>query len=795
MRGVSFARLRLSHAFIFVCAIFVSVRSESADVTFPGYAPGINYHAIGARIGDFAWGAASDLGIGFLTYGPYTTRFENGVYEAKFRLSVDDNTADDLVVAYVDVYDNLADKELARREIHRKEFSGAHLPQDVRLSFVTIGGNKLEFRVFVFGKAYVAHESTTVRRMSAFENTILTSIHDAVPNRRASPERSSVQIAHSEFRGEMPAGNYTARFSLRVDDNSKDNSTVATLDVHNSTTDSVLSKIDLSRKEFLLAGAAQTFELPFEYDGTGKLEYRVHEYSAARLQHISTTVVTALALSYEGTDAALRHQMGSANNGSWLAKRSDGPGYLTFGPYTRGVPPGVATATFKLRIDDSRQGNDVVALLDVYDATSGKVLTRRSIMRGDFTSSASPQDFDLVFEVAEAAALEFRIFSNGVAKLEHLSTTINPDRLTLAALWNLQAHWEFRKRDIFTSRGIQDYATSSIVSLDGIWYAFNREPVTNIDTAEFKSCTQRHSPPLQIVVRSSTDRAVTWSEPVVIATPSSSPSSPDYCEIADGGAYFDAETDVWHYLAQCVNPPSDWSMCHYTRAGLSPMGTFVADPKNPVIVGGQLWSKICEGEAKACPTTMKDEGTPQILSKSSEGYFYVTFHGANYGSIVTGARGVARTADFINWQVSGGDLPNDAMLTSRDCKDWNAGWAPGGCIGEGDARILRSNGEYYVLTEAADKSLNCEPGQRWVFGLLRNFKLGASGSWQNYSENPIMVNDNISPVGCALQYMNLVRDRGELYLEFSLYSPDYPFPNYIYQLVDGAPDMPAIRVK
>jgi hypothetical protein len=225
------------------------------------------------------------------------------------------------------------------------------------------------------------------------------------------------------------------------------------------------------------------------------------------------------------------------------------------------------------------------------------------------------------------------------------------------------------------------------------------------------------------------------------------------------------------------------------------MGTFVADPKNPVIVGGQLWSKICEGEDKACPATMKDEGTPQILSKNSEGYFYVTFHGAHYGSIVTGARGVARTTDFINWQVSGGDLPNDAMLTSRDCKDWNAGWAPGGCIGEGDARILRSNGEYYVLTEAADKSLYCEPGQRWVFGLLRNVKLGASGSWQNYSENPIIVNNNISPVGCALQYMNFFRDRGELYLEFSLYSPDYPFPNYIYQLVDGAPDMAAIRVK
>lgn len=72
-----------------------------------------------------------------------------------------------------------------------------------------------------------------------------------------------------------------------------------------------------------------------------------------------------------------------------------------------------------------------------------------------------------------------------------------------------------------------------------------------------------------------------------------------------------------------------------------------------------------------------------------------------------------------------------------------------------------------------------------MFGLVRNTTLGASGSWTSYPGNPFIQNQNVSPVGCALQYMNVVRDRGELYLVFSLYTPDYGFPNYDYQLVAG----------
>jgi hypothetical protein len=259
----------------------------------------------------------------------------------------------------------------------------------------------------------------------------------------------------------------------------------------------------------------------------------------------------------------------------------------------------------------------------------------------------------------------------------------------------------------------------------------------------------------------------------------------DGCDVVDGSGFYDSDTDTWHYLAQCIGGPNvSWTLCHYTRNGMSPIGSFVSDPANPVVASGQLWNAICTGITKHCPSGTVDEGTPQIVSKEN-GQFTVTFHGAHGSPQVNGYRGVATTNDFHQWQVTGASLPGDALLSPVDCNSWG-GWNAGGCIGFGAARLLRSDGYNYILAEAADTSLNCVAGQRWVFGLLRNETFGSSETWTNYARNAYVENQNVSPVGCALTYMNMVRDRGDIYLMFAPYTPDYGFPNYTYQLVSGA---------
>lgn len=613
------------------------------------------YHAIGQAASSTSWSVASTSPAGYLTYGPYTNLFQNGVYTAAFRLRVDNNSADNQSIGSLDVHDAVTGQILAHQEFHRKEFTSPMVFQDITLTFYTTGSNSLEFRVYYNGFSYLEHAQTAILPVSSF----------------ASPD-----------------------------------------------------------------------------------------------------------LLFTGNDSSNFHQIGYASGTAWVTDVTRGQGYMTYGPYTASVPTGNSTATFSLMVDNNSADNGTVIRLEAYDTSTAQVLAYRIINRKDFTAAMTAQDFDLVFELSTAATMEFRVWAYGISYIQHLQTLIRPDRLTLGSLWGETNHFEYRTRD--TWGNTDNEGSTSLVTLDGIWYAFNRQPIN------FAGCP---SQALQTVVRQSVDRGVTWSANVVVASPSTNGAG--LCIITDGGVFFDTETDTWHMLYQCLaasttaNPSPGWNMCHYSRTGISPMGAFAADAANPVVTGGELWSQICSGSGKACPLTMKDEGTAQIVSKVG-GYYYVTFHGANYGFTITGARGVARTTDFVHWQVSGADLPDNAILSATDCSSWAAQWNAGGCIGTGNARILRSGGYNYILAEAADDSLGCTAGQHWVFGLLRSTVWSSSGAWEEYPpSNPFVTNGNLSPVGCALQYQSLFRDRGDIFLTFSLYSPDYAFPNYTFELVSG----------
>ncbi|MBC7740781.1 MAG: exo-alpha-sialidase [Bdellovibrionaceae bacterium] len=476
---------------------------------------------------------------------------------------------------------------------------------------------------------------------------------------------------------------------------------------------------------------------------------------------------------YNGTDPRLHHQIGVSNGNNWKVSVANNAGFLTYGPYVTDTPGGVGTVVFSLSIDNIEIDNEPVVSLDVFDAQTNKVLARRVIPRQNFLRVNAPQEFDLVYETLGSSNLEFRVYSPGVIGLQHVSTKLIVDRLGLNSLWQNQSHFELKSKNLFSSSAGWDGNTSSLVTLDGAWYAFNRQYYGSNAT----QCPDGRY--IQTVVRKSTDHGITWSDPVVVATPADTAhGAADGCMIVDGSAFFDTETSTWHLLSQCYGIYSPWNLCHYTRRGNSPMGPFVRDTMNPVVKSGQIWSSICNGFDKHCPPDTGDEGTPQIMKKTDD-YFYVSFHGFR-GADLTGYRGMARSRDFANWETVGADLPNDALQSSMDCRTWIIG-----CIGAGAASMIRSDGQNYTFVEVANKSLGCTPGQEWSVALLRSPIYAASGAWENYPSNSFIMNENVSPGGCALQYMNIFRDRGEIFLSFGYYTPEYHYPNKNYQLVPG----------
>lgn len=116
---------------------------------------------------------------------------------------------------------------------------------------------------------------------------------------------------------------------------------------------------------------------------------------------------------------SLPHVVGYAIADGWGADPTTSPGYMTYGPYTTGVPVGINTASWRIRVDDNATGGtgNVVGF-DVWDATAGVQLGSLVVNRFAWVASGIYQDFEIPFALVSTSSghqLEFRTNYGGSA--------------------------------------------------------------------------------------------------------------------------------------------------------------------------------------------------------------------------------------------------------------------------------------------------------------------------------------------------------------------------------------------
>lgn len=148
------------------------------------------------------------------------------------------------------------------------------------------------------------------------------------------------------------------------------------------------------------------------------------------------TVYSDFAAAHKGAkdwlafDAAndFQHQTGRASPAGWTASAGqDAAGYLLFGPYTKDVPPSSKrVAVWRLTLDSLSPSDEVVATLDVNDATAQKVLATRDVKRGEFHAANQAQGFWLNFDAPSSGDLEFRVAWKGKGTLSCGEVAVRP---------------------------------------------------------------------------------------------------------------------------------------------------------------------------------------------------------------------------------------------------------------------------------------------------------------------------------------------------------------------------------
>ena len=119
-------------------------------------------HQTGSPIPGGWRATVDDAPESYLAFGPYAENLPDGQLTAQFWLAIDNNTADNLNVARIDVFDSTAQKILASRELYRLDWSLQGEYQPFGLMFDNAVGHLMEFRVFYHHHAAISFDRTDV---------------------------------------------------------------------------------------------------------------------------------------------------------------------------------------------------------------------------------------------------------------------------------------------------------------------------------------------------------------------------------------------------------------------------------------------------------------------------------------------------------------------------------------------------------------------------------------------------------------------------------------------------------
>jgi hypothetical protein len=144
--------------------------------------------------------------------------------------------------------------------------------------------------------------------------------------------------------------------------------------------------------------------------------------AAAILGAGSSAHATTLA-SYVGADPRLSHGIGTAAGPGWTVPAGSVPGFLSYGPYQT-MAPGNYAASFTLVSPGANASNEVVATVDINDATHQRVLMSLDIRGRDLPSANTAVTFSVPFFLGAQVSVEYRVFYKGPIALTLNSITV-----------------------------------------------------------------------------------------------------------------------------------------------------------------------------------------------------------------------------------------------------------------------------------------------------------------------------------------------------------------------------------
>ncbi|MBP5363304.1 MAG: CHAP domain-containing protein [Ruminococcus sp.] len=385
---------------------------------------------VGKKESDCVTATTSD-DKGYMVYGPYISGLSYGDKEVTFRMKTDNNTADNEVVARIEVNDTDLGGIIASKEIRRKDFLTPDAYQDFHLEYENgSASNRIEYRVYYFQKALISVDSVTVRDVSVKTEMKFEAESDLSSQMRTKGEdgkygRDGIEayatdkpgcLAYGPYVDKLALGSFRADYSLKVDNNTI-NADVLRIDVYNTTKNQIVAQKTIKCTDFKQANFTQVFSLYFNNTQLNDVyEFRTYYLGNSETIIDKVNVVRLdkpLASKFTADDMKMTEGCSKSDLGINLKNSGD----RVYGPYTDNISLGKNRAIFNVDISESGSSDDVVAIFDVFTSDNDTILAKKELKRSELVSDGNYHVlFDLPAEYAESK-IEFRVTATGSADL------------------------------------------------------------------------------------------------------------------------------------------------------------------------------------------------------------------------------------------------------------------------------------------------------------------------------------------------------------------------------------------